>query len=235
MESFYGFGPAVGSMQVAVCTRQARMLLRGRGRDIPGLQKFARRARDAGRQSARDDPFADYALVQAETEYGEAVKRLRETRIRHAGQWREACSSPTVSRMPPVRFREVGLHIQFSVHAGMALNLILQLDAIVCMLQTMSQLKILKHRDAFGEIDMLASGIRRMMSAAVAWAPTGCTRRDLVERSDRAFAAVERLAERGFIDRSMFSGLNDMCDCFGGYAYRPKFAPAIDAEALFGD
>ena len=112
----------------------------------------------------------------------------------------------------------------------MALNLILQADAMVCMLRTLSQLKILKRVEVFGEIDVLASGIRRMMSAAVAWVPTGCTCRDLVERSDRAVTVVERLAKSGFIDRSMFRGLNDMCDCFGGYVDEILFGRQVVKE-----
>ena len=184
--------------------------------------------------SARDAPFADYALVQVETGYREVVKRLRETGIRHSDRWRQTCSGPAVSTMPAVRFRAVSMQIRFSTYAGMALALIQQVDAVVCMLQAMNRLELLKRGDAYREIDILVSRIRCMMSEVGSWAPTGCTRRDLLERNDRALASVEWLAGRGFIDRSMFNGLHDMCGYFGRYAYHPELALTIDAEAVFG-
>lgn len=125
------------SLHVVVHTRQARMLLQGRSkgcsRYIPGLQKFAGQAWSARRMSARDDPFADYALVQVEAGYQEVVKRLRETRIRHSDRWRQICSGPAVSTIPAVRFRAVSMQIRFTTYAGMALALIQQVDAVVRM------------------------------------------------------------------------------------------------------
>ena len=61
---------------------------------------------------------------------------------------------------------------------------------IVRMLQTMNRLELLKRGDAYREIDILVSRIRCMMSEAGSWAPTGCKRRCLVERSDRVVALV---------------------------------------------
>ena len=237
VQSVTGFGTARASVHVAACTRQARMLLRGRnkagGLNIAGLQEFASQSWIAARMSGCDDPFADYVLVQVETGYKEAVKRLRDIKSLHLLQWRETFSGSAAVAVPTARFRSIRMRIPCSIHASMAIALILQADGIIHMLQTMVGLGVLGRGDAYREIDPLVSGIRRMMSGTDSWAPTGCTRRDLVERTDKAIAAVERLTKRQFIERSMFGGVDDICDYFGGYAYRPEFALALDAQTFF--
>lgn len=232
-QSTSGPGAALGSVRVAVRTREARMLLRGRragdGRDIPGLQAFADRAWTAGRMSARDDPFADYALIQVEAACREANEMLRETRDLRLPRWREAVSARSDQNRP------MSMRIRFDAYSGMAMSLILQADDVVHMLQTMAALGMLERKRSYRDIDELVRRIRGMMWPMGTWAPTGCTRRDLARRGDTAVAAVELLIRRGFINPSMFNGPDDICDFFANYGYRPEFAPVVDPEALSED
>ena len=80
----------------------------------------------------------------------------------------------------------------------------------------------------------MTGGIRSMMSGMGAWLPTGCSRRDLVERNDTAAAAVECLTRRSFIERSLFNDLEELCDYFACYEYRQEHALVVDPEMLFG-
>lgn len=122
-------GKPLGSVQLTVCTRQARMLLPGRkkadGRDIPGLQEFAGKAWTAGRMSACDDPFADYALMLVETAHREVRELLRQAKRNHASRWRDQWPFSTGDADPVIRHRSMRMQLPPGGHAAMALALIL--------------------------------------------------------------------------------------------------------------
>lgn len=223
-------------MQVTYCTRQARMLLRGRnkgdGRDIVGLQRFARQAWLASRMSAGDDPFADYALMQVEAAHREVRQTFLDIKSGYLSKWHEHLPDIAGGLGANTQPRSMRMRFATNSYADMAMALILQMDNIVQMLEALHKIGILEKRDVCREANRIASGIRRMMSVLGTWTPTGCMRQDLAERNATAIASIEQLTKRRFINHAMFSTIGELCDFFAKYDYCPEFSLVVDAEML---
>ncbi|MCY4274748.1 MAG: AcaB family transcriptional regulator [Gammaproteobacteria bacterium] len=224
-------GQLQGTMEVAIHTREAILLINGRymgkGPNINSLYDFAKKANIANKMSRADDPFADYLLSQIETREDEILKKLAESSERNFqmmervltnqvrnvdGKYEQALSLTRTGSEKPN-----SMEFRFSKYGSRALYLVVQFDTLVMLIKTIMYSGILANSDGYVEIHEIWANLRSFLSLGRNYVVTNCRRSDLIMKNRTAISAIEKLVKSGFVDPTNFGAMDELCEYFSKY------------------
>jgi len=216
-------GTLRGGASLDIQTRQAQRLVYGRRRTeskehIVGLVRFGMNMKRIWASAARDDPYADWTLLQVET----ALNRARET-INNLRQETEALLSnaaigvhiDVAHSLEPIRVR-----LQFANAFGyMGAYLIADFDQLVCTMLTARHVGLIGRDESARSLHSAAKLVRHSFVLSAPWQFTLVTRNDLRNNTPMALKAKEAMATMGELPEAILDS-----------TLRAQIAPDIQAE-----
>lgn len=215
-------GTLRGGASLDIQTRQAQRLVYGRQKTetkehIVGLVRFGMNMKRIWTSAGRDDPYADWTLLQIEG----ALNRARETINTLRQETEMLLSSAAVGvhidvahSLEPVRIR-----LQFANAFGyMGAYLIADYDQLVCAMLTARHVGLIGRDDSAKSLHSSARLVRHAFALSALWKFTLVTRNDLLHNTPMAQKAIEAMSMMGALPQAILEG-----------EQRAQIAPEIQA------
>jgi integrating conjugative element protein (TIGR03761 family) len=190
-------GNLQGSATLVIQTRQAQRLVNGRAKrkdkaGIIGLNQFSRIMGAIWLAASRDDPYADWYLVQvlegiedARTEFARLHREIQQQLQSIQGVEIDPAHSPSPIRVP----------LRFATPYGyMGAYLIADYDELVRAILTTQHVGLLSREAGEALIWGSARRIRRIFTIPVGWKPLVVTREDVQQQNSHAQRASESMS-----------------------------------------
>ena len=227
-------GKLQGRIDTKFHTGEAVALVDGRGSDdgksrIIGLKSFAKRSHLIMTGSEREDPFADYALVQIEHKLDEVTEYMRT----EGGRLRDLAKErldPGVTPESRVAYETTTWSVSpieeefiLGQYASRALYCLIQYDELVLVAKGLQHHQVITKDECRQAITTAGNQVRGLLALGSNYAYCGCTREDLRAHNRAATDAVKKLVECRFVDPRMFNDEKDVMDYFASYDMRPRY------------
>ena len=177
--------------RLEIQTRQAQFLLDGRTgpRGIIGLLQFARRLGDICQAAQRDDPYADWMLLQVEESIDAAKAFIQEKNIA-AGK---ALNGLGAMKIELARTQEPAMvDLVFGTPYGfMGAYLLSDYDELARTVLTAQHCAVFDRQRASELIRACGNAVRRVYQLPAAWRRTDITRDDVRQGTAAAINAVQ--------------------------------------------
>ncbi len=203
-------GTLRGGASLDIQTRQAQRLVYGRRRTddkehIVGLVRFGMNMKRIWSAAARDDPFADWTLLQVETALNQARETINTLRQESEAVLSSAATGVQIDvahSLEPVRVR-----LQFANAYGyMGAYLIADFDQLVCTMLTARHVGLIGRDDSARSLHNAARLVRHAFALSALWKFTLVTRNDLRHDTPMALKAREAMAGMGGLPQAVLEG-----------------------------
>ena len=203
-------GTLRGGASLDIQTRQAQRLVYGRQKTenkehIVGLVRFGMNMKRIWSSAGRDDPYADWTLLQVE----EALNKARESFNTLRQETEALLSSAAVGiqidvahSLEPVRIR-----LQFANAFGyMGAYLIADYDQLVCTMLTARHVGLIGRDDSAKSLHGSARLVRHAFALSALWKFTLVTRNDVRHNTPMAQKAVDAMSMMGELPQAILEG-----------------------------
>ena len=187
-----------GSYSITLHTRQAQRLFRGRRRtddkpSIIGLTAFSAMMTRVWEAAGRDDPYADWILLQAEQAIEDTRKQVK---ARQQEVDKHLSSRTRVKIEVAASLEPVELPLNFPTPYGyMGAYLIEDFDQLVLSLLTAVHVALMPRDTAMAALASTSKAIRRAFLTPTRHKLLGITRQDILMTTQRGAQAVAAMGE----------------------------------------
>jgi integrating conjugative element protein (TIGR03761 family) len=212
-----------GSASLDIQTRQAQRLVYGRRRTenkehIVGLVRFGMNMKRIWSSAARDDPYADWTLLQVE----EALNNTRELINTVRQEIESLLESAAIGVQIDIAhsLQPVRVPLQFANAFGyMGAYLIADFDQLVCAILTGRHVGLIQRGNSDKALHNCARRVRHAFALSGLWKFTLVTRADVHNNTPMALKAQQAMAVMGDLPQEVLDG-----------SHRARIAPEINAS-----
>ena len=199
-----------GNASLEIQTRQAQRLVYGRKKSetknhIIGLVRFGMNMKQIWSSASRDDPYADWSLLQIEEALNNTRKLINNLRQETESKLATAATGIQIdiaSSLEPIH-----VPLQFANAYGyMGAYLIADYDQLVCTILTARHVGLIERRDSTRTLHQIAQRVRHAFALSGEWKFTLVTRSDIRNENPRAQRAIEKLSSMGELPQVVFEG-----------------------------
>ena len=199
-----------GSATLEIQTRQAQRLVYGRKKTeeknhIIGLVRFGMNMKRIWLSASRDDPYADWSLIQIEETLNNARQSINDLRQEIEALLSTAAIGIQIdiaSSLKPIH-----IPLQFANAYGyMGAYLISDYDQLVCAILTARHVGLIDRRDSTKTLHVIAQRVRHAFALSGVWKFTLVTRTDIRHENPKAQRAMEKLLPMGELPQAVFEG-----------------------------
>ena len=211
-----------GSASLDIQTRQAQRLVYGRRRTenkehIIGLVRFGMNMKRIWSSAGRDDPYADWTLLQVEEALNSTREFINTLRQETESLLEAAATGVQINiahSLEPVR-----VPLQFANAFGyMGAYLIADFDQLVCAILTGRHVGLIQRGNSDKALHNCARRVRHAFALSGLWKFTLVTRTDIRNNTPIALKAKEAMAIMGELPQEVLDG-----------SCRARIAPEINA------
>lgn len=199
-----------GSASLDIQTRQAQRLVYGRRRTeskehIVGLVRFGMHMKRIWSSAGRDDPYADWALLQVEESLNGTREFINALRQETESLLESAATGVQINiahSLQPVR-----VPLQFANAFGyMGAYLIADFDQLVCAILTGRHVGLIQRGNSDKALHNCARRVRHAFALSSLWKFTLVTRTDVRNNTPIALKAKEAMAIMGELPHEILDG-----------------------------
>lgn len=203
-------GTLRGEASLEIQTRQAQRLVYGRQRtdekeQIIGLVRFGLNMKRIWSSATRDDPYADWTLLQVEA----ALTNARETvaQIQTETETRLSSAASGINIQVAHSLEPVRVPLQFSNAYGyMGAYLIADFDQLVCTMLTARHVGLVSREESAKKLHQAARMVRHAFFLSALWRFSLVNRDDIRANNPKAVKAKEMMSAMGELPGKVLSG-----------------------------